>query len=67
MSFTCQAFYAYRCYVVGKRKLAVPIIIVTLSTVSLAFAIASTARIFQLKEFSRFTTFTYGVCTWLSL
>ncbi|GAA5901551.1 DUF6534 domain-containing protein [Sporobolomyces salmoneus] len=63
---TCQTFYAYRVWIVGKRKWLLPICILTLSAVSLGFAIASTVQIFHLKEFGRFQEFTYGVAIWLA-
>ncbi|GAA5874973.1 hypothetical protein JCM16303_004965 [Sporobolomyces ruberrimus] len=65
IAFTCQSFYAYRVYIVGKHKLIIPIVIVALSSLSFGFAIASTQQIFYLKEFARFQTFTWGVSIWL--
>ncbi|GAA5967485.1 hypothetical protein JCM3765_004684 [Sporobolomyces pararoseus] len=67
VAFTCQAFYAYRVYIVGKRKWLLPLFIGLLSTVSLAFAIASTVQIFHLEQFARFKEFTYGVAIWLGV
>ncbi|GAA6058618.1 hypothetical protein JCM10212_004029 [Sporobolomyces blumeae] len=66
VAFVTQIFYAYRVYIVGKRSIAIPIVIAFLSTVSLAFAIASTAKIFILQEFAKFQSFTYGVSIWLA-
>ncbi|GAA5930028.1 DUF6534 domain-containing protein [Sporobolomyces koalae] len=63
----CQFFYAYRVYVVGKRRMLVPIIICTLALVSLGFSVGATAQIFILQYFSRFQEYTYGVAAWLSL
>jgi len=63
VAFTCQTFYAYRVYVMSKRKVVLPIIILLLSLVSLSFAIASTYKIFELQQFARFQEFTYGVAS----
>ncbi|GAA5875198.1 hypothetical protein JCM16303_005042 [Sporobolomyces ruberrimus] len=68
VAFTCQAFYAYRVYVVGKRhSLIIPVLIVGLATVSFGFAIGGTIIVFTKKEFARFQEFTYGISIWLSL
>ncbi|GAA5833085.1 hypothetical protein JCM3766R1_001386 [Sporobolomyces carnicolor] len=67
IAFACQSFYAYRVWIVGKRKnWILPALIMLLSTVSLAFAIASTYQIFHLALFTRFQEFTYGVAIWLA-
>ncbi|GAA5842207.1 hypothetical protein JCM3766R1_005065 [Sporobolomyces carnicolor] len=63
----CQFFYAYRVYVVGKRQLAIPIVICVLALISLGFAVGATAQIFILQYFSRFQSYTYGVAAWLSI
>ena len=63
----CQFFYAYRVYVVGKRQLAIPIVICVLALISLGFAVGATAQIFILQYFSRFQSYTYGVAAWLSM
>jgi hypothetical protein len=63
MTFTCQTFYAYRVYVMGKRNLILPVIILLLSFVSLSFAVAATYKIFELESFARFREFTYGAAS----
>ncbi|GAA6010586.1 hypothetical protein JCM11491_002984 [Sporobolomyces phaffii] len=63
----CQFFYAYRVYVVGKRQLAIPIIICVLALISLGFAVGATAEIFILQYFAKFQSYTYGVATWLAV
>ncbi|CEQ42524.1 SPOSA6832_04346, partial [Sporobolomyces salmonicolor] len=65
-AFVCQIFYAYRVYIVGKRNLVIPIIICTLSALSLGFACGATGMIFHLVLFSRFQEWTYGVSLWLA-
>lgn len=67
ISFVCQAFYAYRVWIVGKRKLLVPVIVLAMALVSLAFAIGATVTIFRVKLFARFGEYTYGVAAWLAL
>ncbi|GAA5952567.1 hypothetical protein JCM3765_002208 [Sporobolomyces pararoseus] len=67
VSFICQSFYAYRVYVVGKRKIWIPLAIVLLSLVSFGFAIGASVTVFTLKEFSKFQSYTYGIAIWLAL
>jgi uncharacterized membrane protein len=62
---TVQVFYAYRVYVMGDRKIAMPIAICIFSAVQLGFSCAGTAQIFHLKEFAKFPTWRYGVTSWL--
>ncbi|ORY58017.1 hypothetical protein BCR35DRAFT_309562 [Leucosporidium creatinivorum] len=64
-AFVCQGFYSYRIYVMSKKNLVVPVFVMILSVVSFGFALGATIQIFRLKLFSAFTTFTYGVVTWL--
>ncbi|GAA5829315.1 hypothetical protein JCM5353_004038 [Sporobolomyces roseus] len=61
----CQFFYAYRVYIVGKRQIAVPIVICVLALVSLGFSIGATEQIFTLQYFTKFQSYTYGVASWL--
>lgn len=61
VSFIRQSFYAYRVYVVGKRKIWIPLAIVLLSLVSFGFAIGASVTVFTLKEFSKFQSYTYGI------
>ncbi|KAI5481307.1 hypothetical protein MNV49_004929 [Pseudohyphozyma bogoriensis] len=60
-----QLFYAYRVYVVGKRRLFLPIMIAFFSLVQLGFACGATGMIFKLQAFSKFQSWTYGVSIWL--
>ncbi|KAM0751469.1 hypothetical protein T439DRAFT_324653 [Meredithblackwellia eburnea MCA 4105] len=60
-----QMFYAYRVYVVGKRRMFFPIVICVLSAVQLGFACGATGMIFKLQAFAKFQSWTYGVCVWL--
>ncbi|SCZ98036.1 BZ3500_MvSof-1268-A1-R1_Chr3-3g06534 [Microbotryum saponariae] len=62
----CQAFFAYRVYVISGRKIFVPVLIMTLSVLQFGFGVASSFMIHFLdSKFSRFHEFTYGVATWL--
>ncbi|KDE06333.1 hypothetical protein MVLG_03371 [Microbotryum lychnidis-dioicae p1A1 Lamole] len=62
----CQAFFAYRIYVISGRSFFVPVLIMTLSVLQFGFGVASSFMIHFLdSKFSRFHEFTYGVETWL--
>ncbi|KAK4054032.1 hypothetical protein OIO90_003677 [Microbotryomycetes sp. JL221] len=66
VTFVCQMFFAYRVYIVSKRKIILPSLIAFLSLVSMAFSFAGTAMIYVLdREFARFNEWQYGVSTWL--
>lgn len=67
VAFVCQSFYAYRVWVIGKRSLAIPVLVVLLSFVSLGFAIGATVTVFTKREFSKFQSYTYGISSWLAL
>ncbi|GAA5992152.1 hypothetical protein JCM11641_003256 [Rhodosporidiobolus odoratus] len=61
-----QLFYAWRVFVVSKRKWILPICIGALSLLQLAFAVGGTWKIYMLnREFARFDEFRYGVALWL--
>ncbi|GAA6042379.1 hypothetical protein JCM8097_004485 [Rhodosporidiobolus ruineniae] len=66
VAITVQCFYAWRVFVVSKRKWLLPAAIVVLAVLSCAFAIGSTVKIYLLNsEFARFGEFRYGVGIWL--
>ncbi|KAK4057393.1 hypothetical protein OIO90_001462 [Microbotryomycetes sp. JL221] len=64
-SFVVQTYYARQVYVLGGRRLLIPIGIVALALLSSTFAFVSTVRGYQLGDFRRFNEAEYSVLTWL--
>ncbi|KAI8457058.1 hypothetical protein BY996DRAFT_4578848 [Phakopsora pachyrhizi] len=64
-AFVVQIFYAHRIYLLGQRTLVIPCIIIFGSLFQLAWSIGATAKIFEIKFFSEFQLWTYGVACWL--
>jgi hypothetical protein len=62
----CRTFYAYRVYVVSKRKILIPTIIIVLSLASLGCALGAAVTVFTKKYFARFAEYTWGVSTYVS-
>ncbi|GAA5890959.1 hypothetical protein JCM5296_001243 [Sporobolomyces johnsonii] len=60
-----QLFYAYRVFIVSKKNKIIPSVVIALTILQLAFAVASTWMITKLKEFALFGEFKYGVGIWL--
>ncbi|GAA5907188.1 DUF6534 domain-containing protein [Sporobolomyces salmoneus] len=67
VAFTCQGFYAYRVWVVGKRQPVIPVLVVVLAFLSLGFALGATVTIITKREFAKFQSYTWGVSAWLAL
>ncbi|GAA5875194.1 hypothetical protein JCM16303_005041 [Sporobolomyces ruberrimus] len=67
IALICRTFYAYRVYIVSKRKLLLPIIIMILSLASLGCALGAAITVFTKKYFSKFAEFTWGISTWLAI
>lgn len=63
IALICRTFYAYRVYIVSKRKLLLPIIIMILSLASLGCALGAAITVFTKKYFSKFAEFTWGIST----
>ncbi|GAA5930485.1 DUF6534 domain-containing protein [Sporobolomyces koalae] len=68
MALVIRFFYAYRVYIVSKRKIVVPIIIVILSFGSLGMALTAATVVFTKKYFDKFHGFNdWGISVWLAL
>ncbi|GAA6015962.1 hypothetical protein JCM10207_006821 [Rhodosporidiobolus poonsookiae] len=66
VAIAVQLFYAWRVFVVSRRKWLLPVLIAVLAVLSCAFAVGSTWKIYLLNsEFARFGEFRYGVAIWL--
>ncbi|ORY41109.1 hypothetical protein BCR35DRAFT_311376 [Leucosporidium creatinivorum] len=61
-----QSFYAYRVYVVGKKRYIVPAIIVVLSCIQLGFATGASGIAFTVPISSFISKYSFGVSIWLS-
>lgn len=56
-----QSFYGYRVFILSQRSKVIPTVIFSLAIIQFAWAIASTAQIFEKRSlFSLFQTFNYG-------
>ncbi|GAA5826211.1 hypothetical protein JCM5353_003848 [Sporobolomyces roseus] len=63
IAFLCRGFYAYRVWIVGKRKVVIPIAILVLSCASLGFALGAAITVFKVKLIEEFTQYAWGVST----
>jgi len=59
----CRSFYAYRVWIVGKRKVVIPIAIIILSFASLGFALGAAITVFRVKLIERFVEYAWGIST----
>ncbi|GAA5822549.1 hypothetical protein JCM5353_005477 [Sporobolomyces roseus] len=67
IAFLCRGFYAYRIWIVGKRKIVIPIITLILSFAGLGFALACAINILKVKYIELLVEFTWGVSAWLAI
>lgn len=65
MGWLVQCFYAYRIYILSKRRILIPAIVFVLASVSLGFAIGSTYHAFTQRYFASFDQWAWGVYVWL--
>jgi len=63
IAFFCRGFYAYRVWIVGKRKVVIPIAIIVLSFASLGFALGAAITVFRVKLIERFVEYAWGIST----
>ncbi|KAK4052828.1 hypothetical protein OIV83_002115 [Microbotryomycetes sp. JL201] len=64
-SFIVQFYYARQVYVLGHRRVLVPMCIIILSFLSLLFSVLSTVKGYSYGDFRRFSEFEWGVFIWL--
>jgi len=62
-----QMFYARKLYILSDNSLILPGIIAILSIVSFGFGIALLVLVFKIREFAKYSSFTWVVQCWLSL
>ncbi|GAA5952609.1 hypothetical protein JCM3765_002221 [Sporobolomyces pararoseus] len=57
----CRCFYAYRVWIVSKRNLVLPVLIMILSFASLGCALGAGITVFVKKYFASFADFSWGI------
>ncbi|GAA5952564.1 hypothetical protein JCM3765_002207 [Sporobolomyces pararoseus] len=60
-ALVCRSFYAYRVWIVSKRNLVLPILIMILSLASLGCALGAAITVFTKKYFASFADFSWGI------